>query len=487
MREVHLAKTDIGGAREEIFNLIERDHNNINIYFDGWTSFGAVAVLRSIAQVLPSMKDPPPKLCFGRIIYIDCSSWTSKRVMQKVIAQQLILENEIMAIFDEQDEENDFNGLDLGSTDAIRSVAAVIDNTLRASRFMMIFINGSDEEVVLGTLGIPEYSDCVILWTFSASLVTMNTFEHHDEIKKKLRYADVFLWSFHPMCLARSEFIALFQEEASSIVARYPLIDLYYTVWVEILSEEKIKLMANLMELDIEGVKWPRWISNHLIHKMLPNLQRLRIIKPMYDEAAETETSNIGESFLLTDSTSLEILDLSGSTRVTGSISSKASHLQEITLDGCEGLGDVMLPNNSWLRSFSFDGCGPSEASHWASTIELPPPMSRPNQAPIDANKKKGVVKTSIISLQGCGRLDKLFCVGFPTSWSWTFRDVQSRIISSAACRITTGAILQPAARASNKTMMAGSSSDQQRQHYCLAGGVLMYGDVFTKVVTSQP
>nr|CAB3449612.1 unnamed protein product [Digitaria exilis] len=305
----------------------------------------------------------------------------------------------------------------------------------------------------------------------------------------------------------------------------------------------------------------------------------------MYDEAAETETSNIGESFLLTDSTSLEILDLSGSTRVTGSISSKASHLQEITLDGCEGLGDVMLPNNSWLRSFSFDGCGPSEASHWASTIELPPPMSRPNQAPIDANKKKGVVKTSIISLQGCGRLDKLFLRGLPNlveldlsgcaikvldfrstvvdvpmlkrlfmigcerlcAIKWGSDDDEKvpqklqmiyvdtlprsrrvsrppsldveqksfqlqinasttdarfarslfapidqaysstyyfniRIISSAACRITTGAILQPAARASNKTMMAGSSSDQQRQHYCLAGGVLMYGDVFTKV-----
>nr|CAB3479820.1 unnamed protein product [Digitaria exilis] len=95
------------------------------------------------------MKDPPPELCFGRITYVDCSSWTSKRAMQKVIAQQLRLNYKTMAMFDEQDEEDDFNGVDLGSREAIRSVAIVIDRHLRESRFMMIFINGGDKEVVL--------------------------------------------------------------------------------------------------------------------------------------------------------------------------------------------------------------------------------------------------------------------------------------------------------------------------------------------------
>nr|CAB3481884.1 unnamed protein product [Digitaria exilis] len=193
------------------------------------------------------------------------------------------------------------------------------------------------------------------------------------------------------------------------------VIDLHYTDWVEILSEENIKLMSNLMEVNIEGVRWPRWKSSHQMHyKRLSNLQHLRIIKPKYDEATvETASSDISDSFLLMDNTSLEILDLSGSNKVMGSISSKAGHLRMIVLDGCDGLGDVMLSNNSSLRSFSFDGYGPAAASHRTTTVELPVEMSRPKQPPTNANKKDAI-KTSIISLQGCGRLDKLFLRGLP-------------------------------------------------------------------------
>ncbi|KAF8669809.1 hypothetical protein HU200_050981 [Digitaria exilis] len=373
--------------------------------------------------------------------------------MQKVIAQQLRLNYKTMAMFDEQDEEDDFNGVDLGSREAIRSVAIVIDRHLRESRFMMIFINGGDKEVVLGTLGIPQSSDnVIILWTFSARLVTMHTCGHLHEIERKLRYTDVFLWTGYLDSLPNSEFIALLHQEAANIIALYPLtssiflafnnkhdpvelpngyfkqytnlavlvlsccafnflsppflhchtlrflgldhckhknrvieleegggcattwaflksvhvIDLYYTEWVEILSEEKIKLMANLMELNIEGVRWPRCTINHQIQKKF-NLQRLRIIMSTYNVVAETETTDIDNSFLLMDNTCLEIFDLSGSNiniiigrNIAASIS-KARRLQVLILDGCDGLGDVMLPNNSSLRSFSFNAYGISE------------------------------------------------------------------------------------------------------------------------------
>jgi hypothetical protein len=40
--------------------------------------------LRSLdPQVLRSMKHLRPELCSGRLIFIDCSTWNSKRVMQK--------------------------------------------------------------------------------------------------------------------------------------------------------------------------------------------------------------------------------------------------------------------------------------------------------------------------------------------------------------------------------------------------------------------
>ncbi|XP_066383156.1 uncharacterized protein [Miscanthus floridulus] len=226
MKLVGIWATDVAGAIEEIFNLIQRNLSNdgSNVYFDGWRGFGAAAVLRSIAQALPSMKDPPPELCFGRIIYIDCSRWTSKRAMQKRIAEELRLDHKTMSMFDELDEEDDFNGVDHGSRDRVRSVALVIDRTLREGRFMMIFINGSGDEVLLGRLGIPESSDCMILWTFSTRCVTMGSYyTYTNKIVEKLRYTDVLVYCDSLAGdLSSSQFMALFSEEAANIVARHP-------------------------------------------------------------------------------------------------------------------------------------------------------------------------------------------------------------------------------------------------------------------------
>jgi len=168
------------------------------------------------------MKDPPPELCFGRIIYIDCSRWTSKRAMQKRIAEELRLDHKTMSMFDELDEVDDFNGVDHGSRDRVRSVAAVIDRTLREGRFMMVFINGSGDEVLLGRLGIPENSDCMILWTFSTRCVTMGSYSAN-KIAEKLRYTDVLVFCHRSAGgLSSSQFMALFSEEAANIVARHP-------------------------------------------------------------------------------------------------------------------------------------------------------------------------------------------------------------------------------------------------------------------------
>ncbi|CAD6266340.1 unnamed protein product [Miscanthus lutarioriparius] len=146
--------------------------------------------------------------------------------MQKRIAEELRLDHKTMSMFDELDEEDDFNGVDHGSRDRVRSVAAVIDRTLREGRFMMVFINGSDDEVLLGRLGIPENSDCMIVWTFSTRCVTMGsyyTYTYTNKIAEKLRYTDV-LVSCHSSAggLSSSQFMALFSEEAANIVARHP-------------------------------------------------------------------------------------------------------------------------------------------------------------------------------------------------------------------------------------------------------------------------
>jgi hypothetical protein len=152
------------------------------MYFDGWDGFGTVAVLTSMPQVIQSMKPPPPELRFGRTICIDCSAWKSKRVMQRKIVEELILDQKVMLMFDKQDEEDDFNGVVPESRDVVRNVLAVIEQTLRESRYMMIFLNGSDDEFNLSRFGITEYHDCLIIWTFRRGFLTIHGY---NDLKEK--------------------------------------------------------------------------------------------------------------------------------------------------------------------------------------------------------------------------------------------------------------------------------------------------------------
>lgn len=77
-----------------------------SIYFDGWHGLGASAVLRAIAE------HPPPSLLekFNKIIHIDHSRWTSRRALQRAIAEEVKLIQQVAADFGRQDEEDDFKG-----------------------------------------------------------------------------------------------------------------------------------------------------------------------------------------------------------------------------------------------------------------------------------------------------------------------------------------------------------------------------------------
>ncbi|CAL5058722.1 unnamed protein product [Urochloa decumbens] len=184
------------------------------------------------------------------------------------------------------------------------------------------------------------------------------------------------------------------------------VLDLRYTEWDDILSKEKMNIMANLREVNIEG--YMCWQLIAIFHRRLLYLQRLRIIKPTHKAKTSTESSN---SFM--DKTELEILDLSGNRDMEKlSISSSmARSLLVLILDGCDGLEDVVVPDGlpSSLRLFSFDGYGP--AARWMSSFELPLQSSERERPP---NADKRVVKTSKISLQGCTQLENFFVRGLP-------------------------------------------------------------------------
>jgi hypothetical protein len=154
------------------------------------------------------------------------------------------------------------------------------------------------------------------------------------------------------------------------------VLDLRYTEWDEILSTEKMSLLKNIRELNIEGVRCWQYIAQ--LQGRLPNLQRLRIIRP----PCSCETSNdVDESFI--ENRSMEILDLSGNSgmEILPTSLSRARSLQMLILDGCNGLENIIALGrlSPSLRCFSFDGYGP--ASRRTPTVELPSKHFRPSTA----------------------------------------------------------------------------------------------------------
>ncbi|CAL5036147.1 unnamed protein product [Urochloa decumbens] len=172
----------IDAAVERILDELKEDANtttrsissrNNVICFDGWDGLGASAVLRAVAQRLApgaSAEAPPAGLRFDQIIHLDCSKWESRRALQRAIAEQLELPAPMMEMFDTQDEEDDFHGLAEGSRTEIPQVLRAMFQRIQElnRRFLVIFHNGSNEEIDLAIFGflLSGYSTNKVLWTF---------------------------------------------------------------------------------------------------------------------------------------------------------------------------------------------------------------------------------------------------------------------------------------------------------------------------------
>uniref|UniRef100_A0ACD5VMW3 Uncharacterized protein n=1 Tax=Avena sativa TaxID=4498 RepID=A0ACD5VMW3_AVESA len=160
-------------------------------------------------------------------------------------------------------------------------------------------------------------------------------------------------------------------------------------------------LMKNIKELNIEGFRC--WHYTAHLQGQLPNLERLRIVKPTCRGEPSIDVDNS------LDKTSMEMLDFSGNSDMKTLPTSlwKASSLQVLILDGCDGLEDIVaigrLPPS--LRFVSFDGYGP--ASQLTPTVELPLKHFRPS-----TTEDKKDISISKISLEGCKELENLFLRG---------------------------------------------------------------------------
>ncbi|CAL4906215.1 unnamed protein product [Urochloa decumbens] len=143
-----------------------------SIYYDGWDGLAASAVLRAIAE------NPPPSLLkeFDLIIHVDCLRWKSQRALQRAVAEQLKLPQELMAVFDKQDEEDDFSGVDQGSRAALADATRGIYQATRNLSYLVILHNGSASEPDLASLGVAQHEwfspnrKSKVLWTFRGML-----------------------------------------------------------------------------------------------------------------------------------------------------------------------------------------------------------------------------------------------------------------------------------------------------------------------------
>ncbi|CAD6341591.1 unnamed protein product [Miscanthus lutarioriparius] len=203
-----MSAVDVKTAVQQIVPYLEDTSNDapLVIYFDGWLGLSASAVLRAIAE------QPPPSLRekFDRIIHIGCSMWKSRRALQRVIANELKLTQQLAADFDRQDEEDDFSGVDHGSRAEIRDITGVIGRYLVQYRCLVIFHNGSSNTVDLASFGIPmlEFLGTKVLWTFRGWL------RLNREIREKVENSHLY---FYAVDYHHKEWNAYLAEDAREI------------------------------------------------------------------------------------------------------------------------------------------------------------------------------------------------------------------------------------------------------------------------------
>uniref|UniRef100_A0A0D3EPK6 Disease resistance protein At4g27190-like leucine-rich repeats domain-containing protein n=1 Tax=Oryza barthii TaxID=65489 RepID=A0A0D3EPK6_9ORYZ len=155
-----------------------------SIYFDGWKGFGTSAILAAIAELARRKKS----MDYEIVLHVDCSVWESRRTLQRMIAKELNLGGSTMALFDKQDEDDDFSGKEKSSRAEIDEVAKLIFQAVKDRSCLLIVHNGSDDEIDFLRFGVPVLERRnTVLWTFRGR------FRLEPAIKDKVKNAHLFL------------------------------------------------------------------------------------------------------------------------------------------------------------------------------------------------------------------------------------------------------------------------------------------------------
>ncbi|CAD6226507.1 unnamed protein product [Miscanthus lutarioriparius] len=239
MRTQEIWADTIDKAAEEILQALKVEtyptrtvssRDNV-FYFDGWDGLGASAVLRAIAQRLSTTSADGKRALaeqeFDQVIHIDCSMWQSRRALQRAVAEQLKLPDKVMELFDREDEEDDFRGVAQGSRAELQQVLKEMQQHIQKlnHRFLVIFHNGSNEEIDLASLcGFPlsGFSTNKVLWTFQGRFRLIPWREVDKTMKSERTTTDAFISAastYYPQEKLPPELWSyLVQKEASEVV-----------------------------------------------------------------------------------------------------------------------------------------------------------------------------------------------------------------------------------------------------------------------------
>jgi hypothetical protein len=148
--------------------------------------------------------------------------WESRRALQRAVAEQLKLPNEVMGLFNRQDEEDDFAGLALGSRAELQGVGREMYQYMQNRRFLVIFHNGGSEEIDLATCcGFPlssGYSTSMALWTFQGRF-RMKPRDKVETAMKSVGATDTFISMAPHKQKEEQVWSYLVLEEAAEVVA----------------------------------------------------------------------------------------------------------------------------------------------------------------------------------------------------------------------------------------------------------------------------
>ncbi|CAD6220856.1 unnamed protein product [Miscanthus lutarioriparius] len=208
--------------------------------------------------------------------------WESRRALQRAVAEKLKLPNEVMELFDRQDEEDDFRGVAPGSRAEVQQVVREMYQHIKKldNRFLVVFHNGSSEEIDLASLcGFPlsGYSTSKVLWTFQGRF----RLKPRTKVDMAMK-TDSFISAYPSYKMREELWPYLVLQEAAEVVAACKV----KTGSAGIIDqpEQVVECFQYICELCCRGSQWidydldthitNYWVCDGVIHQQLQQGQR---------------------------------------------------------------------------------------------------------------------------------------------------------------------------------------------------------------------